>query len=105
MSLPKIKIVDLSDLESIDSLLSLIRDEDDIILKDHGVEIAKIFPRRAPQPLLVPAPTESDLERFRNAAGGWAGLGVDDMVDELYRNREQSAKLDVERHRRLFPDE
>ena len=103
MSLPKIKIVDLSEIESIDSLLSLIREEDDIVLQNHGVEVGTRFPKRAPRPLFAPAKTEAQLQRARNAAGGWAGLGADDLVDELYRER--NAELDAERPESIFSEE
>jgi hypothetical protein len=103
MSLPKIKIVDLSEIESIDSLLSLIREEDDIILQDHGVEVGTLFPKRAPRHIYAPKPSAEALSRARAAAGAWAGLGADDLLDEIYRGR--NAELDAERSRRIFPEE
>ena len=104
MTMPRIKTVDLSELDSIESLLKLISEEDDIILQNHGVKVGVLFPNRTPRPLLVPAKSEEDLQRARDAAGGWAGLGMDDLVEEIYRDRERSIELDEERWRWLFPE-
>jgi hypothetical protein len=95
MSLPKIKIVDLSEIKSIDSLLSLIREENDIVLQDHGVEIGTLFPKRAPCHIYAPRPSAEALRRARAAAGAWAGLDADELLDEIYRSR--NAELDAER--------
>jgi antitoxin (DNA-binding transcriptional repressor) of toxin-antitoxin stability system len=67
------------------------------VLRKDGEEIAVVVP--LPQPRgrrRGRVKTEADYAAFRHAAGGWADVDTDALIEQIYEDRKRSSRPPVE---------
>lgn len=89
------KSIDISDVPEILRLAEEVRraDEPRVLQKD-GEDLAVVIPLSRARKPQFRKPTEADLEAFRSAAGSWADMDTDKLVEDIYRGRREGTRAD-----------
>jgi antitoxin (DNA-binding transcriptional repressor) of toxin-antitoxin stability system len=66
------------------------------VLRKDGKEVAMVVPLPRPRKRRSKKPTEADIEAFRSAAGGWADIDTDKLIENIYESRRISIRPPVE---------
>lgn len=87
----------LFDVEDHPGLISLVEDlrntEDEVVIRQHGKEVAVVIPIREHRPKRAPRViTDEDREAFRAAAGGWKDVDTDRLLRDIYADRDMSVE-------------
>jgi hypothetical protein len=62
------------------------------VLQRNGESLAVVVPLSKLAPVQFKKPTAGDLSAFRRAAGSWADIDTDELVDTIYRGREEGTR-------------
>lgn len=71
------------------------RDGEPRVLQRDGEDLAVVMPLPGRKTHLK-KPTAADIEAFRSAAGGWADIDTDKLVENIYESRRNSVRPPVE---------
>jgi hypothetical protein len=66
------------------------------VLRHEGEDLAMIVPLPRKQPSRRKKPTSEDYEAFRSAAGSWADVDTDKLIEDIYAMRRRSNRPPVE---------
>lgn len=66
------------------------------VLRHEGEDLAMIVPLPRKQPSRRKKPTPEDYEAFRSAAGSWADVDTDKLIEDIYAMRRRSNRPPVE---------
>lgn len=90
------KSIDISDVPEILRLAEEVRraGEPRVLQKD-GEDLAMVVPLRRPRKRRMKKPTPEDIEAFRSAAGGWADIDTDKLIENIYESRRISTRPPV----------
>lgn len=64
------------------------------VLRRNGEDLAMVVPLPHVTRSHLRKPTEADLETFRSAAGSWADIDGEALVEVIYRAREEGTRPD-----------
>jgi hypothetical protein len=89
------KSIDVSDVPEILRLAEEVRraGEPRVLQKD-GEDLAMVVPLPRARKSRFKRPTAEDLEAFRSAAGGWADIDTDKLIEDIYRARREGTRPD-----------
>lgn len=87
----------LFDVEDHPGLVSLVEDlrnaDDEVVIRQHGEEIAVVIPIRERRQKRVPRViTDEDRAAFRAAAGGRKDVDTDRLLQDIYADRDMSVE-------------
>ncbi|CAN5685393.1 hypothetical protein BH24CHL1_BH24CHL1_08860 [soil metagenome] len=88
--------IDISEMSEVAKLVDELRKSDRPRVLQHGGENVAIL-----TPLTEPKdkhwkPAEEQIAAVRSAAGGWKDMDVDTLIEQIYRDRENSDRPPVE---------
>ncbi len=87
------KFIDVSDVPDILRLAEEVRrDGEPRVLRGAGEDLAIVVPLPAVANSRLKAPSAEEYEAFRRAAGSWADIDTDTLVDEIYRARMEGTR-------------
>ncbi len=87
------KSIDISDVLDILRLAEEVRRVGEPrVLRRDGEDLAMVVPLPRAKTSRFKKPTEADLEAFRSAAGGWADIDTDALIEGIYRAREEGTR-------------
>jgi hypothetical protein len=87
------KSIDISDIPEILHLAEEVRRAGEPrVLQRDGEDLAMVVPLSGSTSSPFKKPTTADLTAFRAAAGGWADLDTDTLIDDIYRAREEGTR-------------
>jgi antitoxin (DNA-binding transcriptional repressor) of toxin-antitoxin stability system len=64
------------------------------VLRRDGEDVAMVVPLPRRRKSRLKKPTAADLAAFRSAAGGWADLDTDTLIENIYRARREGTRPD-----------
>ena len=89
------KSIDVSDAPEILSLAEDVRRAGEPRVSRRGDEdLAMVIPIRSVKKRRQK--TEADYAAFRGAAGGWADVDTDKLIDDIYEDRRRSTRAPVD---------
>jgi hypothetical protein len=62
------------------------------VLEGNGEALAVLVPLSNTRALPFKKPTAEDLTAFRRAAGGWADIDTEQLIEKIYRAREEGTR-------------
>src|SRR5947199_7305191 len=87
------KAIDISNIPEILRLAEEVRRAGEPrVLQRNGEDLAVILPLPRPQRVQFKKPTAADLAAFRAAAGSWADVDTDALIERIYRAREEGTR-------------
>lgn len=82
------KSIDISDVPDIVCLAEEVRHAGEpCVLRRDGEELAMVVPLPRARASRLKKPTAEDYEAFRRAAGSWADIDTDRLIEDIYRAR------------------
>jgi hypothetical protein len=91
------KSIDISDIPEVRHLAEEVhRVGEPRILRRDGEDLAMVVPLPRLRKRRFKKPTEADIKAFRSAAGGWADIDTDRLVENIYESRRISTRPPVE---------
>ena len=89
------KSIDISDVPEILRIAEEVRRAGEPrLLRRHGEDLAMVVPLSGGVTNRFKKPTAADLAAFRSAAGGWADLDTDTLIEDIYRARQEGTRPD-----------
>ncbi|HEX6506494.1 MAG TPA: hypothetical protein VF221_02575 [Chloroflexota bacterium] len=89
------KSIDISDVPEILRIAEEVRlAGEPRVLQRNGEDLAMVVPLSSGKRLRFKKPIAADLEAFRSAAGGWADLDTDTLIETIYRARQEGTRPD-----------
>lgn len=90
--------IDISDMPDLLRVVEEVRASDTpAVLTRNDEELAVVSPvRRQDAKRSGKSPTAEELELFRSAAGSWADIDTDKLIDDIYETRRRSIRPPVE---------
>jgi hypothetical protein len=87
------KSIDISDLPELLGIAEEVRHAGEPrVLRKDGEDLAMVVPLSSGKRSRFKKPTAADLEIFRSAAGGWADLDTDKLIEDIYRARQEGTR-------------
>ncbi len=82
------KSIDISDVPDILRLAEEVRRAGEPrVLRRDGEDLAMVVPMPRPRRTRLKKPTAADYAAFRSAAGSWADIDTDTLIEDIYRAR------------------
>ncbi len=93
-----LKSIDISDVPELLRLAEEVRRAGEPrVLRRNGEDLAMVVPISSGRKPRFRKPTTADLAAFRSAAGGWADLDTDTLIETIYRARQEGTRPDQDR--------
>jgi hypothetical protein len=93
----RITPIDIGDAPELLQLAKEVhRSNESRVLRHAGEDLAMMVPLPRKQPSRRKKPTPEDYEAFRSAAGSWADVDTDKLIDDIYATRRRSNRPPVE---------
>src|SRR5690348_2323050 len=91
------KSIDISNAPEILRLAEEVRraGEPRVLQKD-GEDLAMVVPLPRPKKRRLRKPTPDGIEAFRSAAGAWADIDTDKLIENIYESRRISTRPRIE---------
>ena len=95
----ELKIEEIGDVPEMLRLAEDVQEsEEPRLLRRDGVDVAVLIPLGFAKDVGLRGPrTEADLQAFRAAAGSWADVDTDALIEDIYEQRGRPARSPVER--------
>ncbi len=91
------RAMDISDAPELLRLVEEVRRAGEPrVLQRDGQDVAVVAPLPEPKRNRERAPSEADYEAFRSAAGSWADVDTDALIENIYETRRRSNRSPVE---------
>lgn len=90
--------LDISDIPDVLRLAEEVRRAGEPrVLRRDGEDLALVIPLPQAKPRRRSrTKTDADYEAFRSAAGGWADVDTDRLINDIYEDRRRSSRPPVE---------
>ncbi len=87
------KSIDISDVPDILRLAEEVRRAGEPrVLRRDGEDLAMVVPMPRPRKTRLKKPTAADYAAFRSAAGSWADIDTDTLIEDIYRARGEGTR-------------
>jgi len=87
------KSIDISDVPDILRLVEEVRRVGEPrVLRRNGDDLAVVMPLPPAGTSPFKKPTAEDYEAFRRAAGSWADIDTDGLIEDIYRARREGTR-------------
>jgi len=87
------KSIDISDVPDILRLAEEVRRAGEPrVLRRDGEDLAMVVPMPRPTKTRLKKPTGADYAAFRGAAGSWADIDTDTLIEDIYRARGEGTR-------------
>ncbi len=87
------KSIDISDVPDILRLAEEVRRAGEPrVLRRDGEDLAMVVPMPRPTKTRLKKPTAADYAAFRSAAGSWADIDTDTLIEDIYRARGEGTR-------------
>ncbi len=87
------KAIDISDVPDMLRLAEEVhRTGDPRVLRRDGEDLAMVVPMPRPRKTRLKKPTAADYAAFRSAAGSWADIDTDTLIEDIYRARGEGTR-------------
>lgn len=87
------KSIDISDVPEILRLAEEVRRAGEPrVLRRDGEDLAMVVPMPRPRKTPLKKPTAEDYAAFRGAAGSWADIDTDTLIEDIYRARGEGTR-------------
>lgn len=87
------KPIDISDVPDVLRMVEEVRRAGEPrVLQRDGEDLAVVVPLRREEKPRGSKPTSEDIEAFRSAAGGWADVDTDTLIENIYESRRLSTR-------------
>lgn len=87
------KSIDITDIPDMLRLAEEVRRVGEPrVLRRDGVDLAMVVPLPRAMKARLTKPTAEDLEAFRQAAGSWADIDTDKLIEDIYRARREGTR-------------
>lgn len=93
----RITRIDIGDAPELLELAKEVhRSHEPRVLRHAGEDLAMMVPLSRKQPSRRKEPTPEDYAAFRSAAGSWADVDTDKLIEDIYATRRRSNRPPVE---------
>lgn len=87
------KPIDISDVPDVLRMVEEVRRAGEPrVLQRDGEDLAVVVPLPRERKSRGSKPTPEDIEAFRSAAGGWADVDTDTLIENIYESRRLSTR-------------
>jgi len=87
------KSTDISDVPDILRLAEEVRRAGEPrVLRGDGEDLDMVVPMPRPRKTRLKKPTAADYAAFRSAAGSWADIDTDTLIEDIYRARGEGTR-------------
>jgi len=87
------KSIDISDVPDILRLAEEVRRAGEPrVLRRDGEDLAMVVPMPRPRRTRLKKPTAADYAAFHRAAGSWADIDTDTLIEDIYRARGEGTR-------------
>ena len=85
--------IDVSDVPDVLRLAEEVRRSGEPrVLRGDGEDLAMVVPLPPATAVPFKKPTAADFESFRRAAGSWADIDTDRLIEDIYRARREGTR-------------